>query len=104
MSISANVNLASRNINTSEPSWNGNEFKICDNNEQLYDLLNEKILDKEIVFEQYEDSLQCTINITKKINVIFKIPEVKITDTNELFKIINSQKNKLIYYQIKLLN
>jgi len=26
--ISANVNLASRNINTSEPSWNGNEFKL----------------------------------------------------------------------------
>ncbi len=28
LSISANVNLASRNINTSEPSRNGNEFNL----------------------------------------------------------------------------
>jgi hypothetical protein len=28
LGISANVNLASRNINTSEPSRNGNEFKL----------------------------------------------------------------------------
>jgi len=28
LDISANVNLASRNINTSEPSRNGNEFKL----------------------------------------------------------------------------
>ena len=28
LGISANVNLAFRNINTSEPSWNGNEFKL----------------------------------------------------------------------------
>ena len=28
LDISANVNLASRNINTSEPSRNGNEFNL----------------------------------------------------------------------------
>ena len=28
LGISANVNLASRNINTSEPSRNGNEFNL----------------------------------------------------------------------------
>lgn len=28
LDISANINLASRNINPSEPLWNGNKFKV----------------------------------------------------------------------------
>jgi hypothetical protein len=88
--------------NIYETNIDYNIFKICENNEQIYDLLNEKILNKQISFEKYDDYLECIINITKKDYIIFNIPKVtdnykliNITEIDELIKLVNSQKKQI---------
>lgn len=87
---------------------NYNNFILCENDDDLYELLNEKLLDKSIKFELYENrligSLKINISSTKFKEIKFEIPEVEYSfnhisnstiDTNNLSETIELQKNQI---------
>ena len=83
------------------------ELILCDNEDDVYELLNEKLTDNLISFELGEDHLVATLKITKTKEIKFNIPKVineellpsDISEPKDLIKIIEAQK-----IQINLLN
>lgn len=83
------------------------ELILCDNEDDVYELLNEKLTDNLISFELDEDHLVATLKITKTKEIKFNIPKVineellpsDISEPKDLIKIIEAQK-----IQINLLN
>lgn len=73
---------------------NYKDFILCDNDEDLYDLLNEKLLDKNISFELVKDylvgSLKISISTTKFKEIKFEIPET--VENKDMIQIIELQK------------
>lgn len=89
-------------LNTFTKNLDYDDFLLCNNNSDLYELLNEALINKNIIFNQCEYNLICKIKINftfkYKINITFEVPRIfivksQLPQSNKYYKMYMYLKN-----------